>query len=161
MDLAGVPPDTANAFTKVAKPPTATKSRAGSKPGFLTTSGSMEIVWSCVKNRVVPSGAAALSVWAAICPPAPALFSTTTGLPNVSLSLSANTRAMASVPPPAGKPTISLTVPFWAHAMPLLNIQSALTASVIAMRRVGFESGRREDARTMVNSDDGADRCRG
>ena len=29
-DLAGVPPDTANAFTNVAKPPTATKSRAGS-----------------------------------------------------------------------------------------------------------------------------------
>ena len=47
MLLAGVPPETANALTKVAKPATATKSRAGSKPGFFTTSGRIEMLWSC------------------------------------------------------------------------------------------------------------------
>ena len=46
-DLAGVPPDTANALTKVAKPATGTKSVAGAKPGFFVTIGRMVMVWSC------------------------------------------------------------------------------------------------------------------
>jgi len=51
--LAGVPLETASAFTKVANPATAKKSCAGSKSGFLTTIGKMEMVWSCDKKTVL------------------------------------------------------------------------------------------------------------
>ena len=49
---AGVPPDTANALTKVAKPATGAKSAAGSNPAFFVTSGRMEMLWSCDRNSV-------------------------------------------------------------------------------------------------------------
>ena len=42
--LAGVPLDTASTLAKLAKPATGTKSTAGLKPGFFTTSGRIEIV---------------------------------------------------------------------------------------------------------------------
>ena len=127
-DLAGVPPDTASALTKVANPATATKSRAGSKPGFFMTRGRMEMVWSCDKNTVLPSGVAAFKACAAIRPPAPARFSTTTGTPSWSLSLSARMRAIASVPPPGGKPTNTFTGPVWAVTPP--TAKQATSAAV-------------------------------
>ena len=114
-----MPADSANALTKLAKPATGTKSRAGSKPGFFVTSGRIVIVWSCEMKNVLPSGAAAFKACAASWPPAPGLFSTITGAPSSSFSRSASMRAIASVPPPAGKPTRILTaLPDWAHAAP-------------------------------------------
>ena len=150
-DLAGVPPDTAIALTKVAKPATGTKSLAGSKPGFFTTSGNIEMVWSCDKKKVVPSGAAVLSACAAICPPAPALFSTTTVVPRSGPSFSASVRATESVPPPAGKPTISLTGPVWACSPLAHNASAAASTAPTALRR---ESGRAVDLRVLKNKPD-------
>ena len=90
IDLAGVPPDIASTLAKVAKPATGTKSCAGLKPGFFTTCGRMEMLWSCERNKVWPSAGAAFSACAAIWPPAPPRFSTTTGAPSSSLSFSAS-----------------------------------------------------------------------
>ncbi len=87
MLLAGVPPDTASTLAKVAKPATGTKSVAGLKPGFFTTCGRIEMVWSCDRNSVWPSAGEDFSTVAAICPPAPARFSTTTGTPSTILEL--------------------------------------------------------------------------
>ena len=134
-DLAGVPPETASALTKVAKPATATKSRAGSKPGFFMTRGRIEMVWSCDRKKVLPSGAAAFRACAAIRPPAPARFSTTTGVPSWSLSLSARMRAIASVPPPGGKPTITLTAAVWAMAPPVAKHANNATLARSDWRR--------------------------
>ena len=106
IDLAGVPGDTASPFTKVAKPPSGVKSACGLKPGRATTCGRIEMVWSCDKNTVVPSGAAPLSSCAASWPPAPGRLSTITGRLSSSFSFSASRRAMASLPPPGGKPTM-------------------------------------------------------
>jgi len=103
-----VPPDSAKALAKVAKPATGTKSLAGSKPGFFSTSGRMEMVWSWLTKKVVPSAGAAFNACAAIWPPAPGRLSTMTGVPSDACSASASSRAMASVPPPGGKPTSSL-----------------------------------------------------
>src|SRR5450432_3384934 len=46
---------------------------------------------------------------AAILPPAPALFSTTTDWPRFSLSFCAMIRAAKSAPPPGAKPTVKVT----------------------------------------------------
>ena len=142
--FAGVPPDAAKALTKVANPATGTKSRAGSKPGFFVTSGRIEIVWSCEMKKVVPSGAAAFSACAASWPPAPGRFSTITGAPSASFSLSESRRAMASVPPPAGKPTRILTVlPAWASALvaPAAHVRARTTPASSARRRAGCGMG--------------------
>jgi hypothetical protein len=125
-DFAGVPLASASALTKVAKPATATKSFAGSNPGFFMTSGRIEIVWSCEMKNIEPSGVARFNSCAAICPPAPGRFSTTTGAPTSSFSFSARARAIASVPPPAGKPTRMRTVlPVWANEEQAKNASSA------------------------------------
>ena len=68
-------------------------------------------VWSMVSITVEPSAGAAFSCWVAIMPPAPPLLSTSTGWFSTSLSLSASTRAITSVAPPAGKPTRTFTWP--------------------------------------------------
>ena len=68
-------------------------------------SGIIASAWLLEKNSVLPSGAAAFSALAAICPPAPGRFSTTTLRLSASDMACARWRAMASVPPPAGKPT--------------------------------------------------------
>ncbi len=124
MVLAGVPPETASTLAKVAKPATGVKSAAGLKPGFLMTCGRMAMLWSWLRNSVWPSGAAAFSAWAAICPPAPARFSTTMLVPSSSFSLSARMRAMLSEPAPAGKPTSRRigAPPGWALARPAAAI---------------------------------------
>ncbi len=67
------------------------------------------MVWSWVTKKVAPSAGEALRIWAAIWPPAPGLFSTTTEVPRLSFILSASRRAITSVPPPGGKPTNSRT----------------------------------------------------
>src|SRR5438105_14279236 len=59
---------------------------------------------------VYPSGGALAMCWAAMLPPAPALFSTTTGCPTFSPSFCAMSRAAVSAPPPGAKPTVNVTV---------------------------------------------------
>src|SRR5437899_2128267 len=54
---------------------------------------------------VVPSGVAFFTASLAMRPIAPGRFSTITGTPRLSLSLSATTRAIRSAVPPAGNPT--------------------------------------------------------
>src|SRR5215472_10165439 len=58
---------------------------------------------------VYPSGGAVAMSWAAMLPPAPALFSTTTACPMFSPSFRAMSRAAVSAPPPGAKPTVSVT----------------------------------------------------
>ena len=99
---------------------------------------------------MVPSAGAAFSACAAIWPPAPGLFSTITGTPISSLSRSARMRAMASVPPPGGKPTISLMVfGVWALATP--SAPTAARAKTVRVRR----DNRPLRENVMSNSGDG------
>src|SRR5216683_1730646 len=62
-----------------------------------------------VTNRVWPSGSAWAAKSAPIFPPAPVLFSTTTGWPHLAVSLSAAMRARTSLMPPPGNGTMNLT----------------------------------------------------
>ena len=60
---------------------------------------------SGVISSVLPSGAAAFTALLATMPPAPGLFSTTTGRPSDSCILSAISRVTVSLLAPAGKPS--------------------------------------------------------
>jgi hypothetical protein len=64
--------------------------------------------WPLTRSRVWPSGAARATDAAALIPPAPGMFSITTGLPNESDIFCATARAVMSPRPPGPKPTTIL-----------------------------------------------------
>ena len=105
MFLAGVAGPAASARGKVTVLPTAVKSLLVSYLMLLNTSGCTTMTAKGASIRVLPSGAASFTAWAAMRPPAPARLSTMTGTPRLSFILSARTRAVMSAEPPAGKPT--------------------------------------------------------
>jgi hypothetical protein len=112
---------------------------AGSKPGLRTVSGIIDTVWLFVRNSVLPSGAAPFSATAAICPPAPGRFSTTTGRLSSVVSSAARLRAMVSMLPPAGNPTRIFSGVSWASTV-AGNWESA--AAAIAKGRVRIKARR-------------------
>jgi hypothetical protein len=88
-------------------------------------------------NKVLPSGADLATASAAMLPPAPGRFSTTTTLPNKRPSSTDKARASVSVEPPAGAPTKTRTG--CACALPAKGkaMAEAATADwVIKIRRV-------------------------
>jgi len=93
---------TASASSKLATAPNGRKSVAGAKPGAFMVSGTMATVWVLLRKMTEPSAGAAFRAWAAICPPAPGLLSTSTGWPNCTASFSATMRAAVSAGPPGG-----------------------------------------------------------
>ena len=64
--------------------------------------------WPLTRSSVWPSGAARATDPAALIPPAPGMFSITTGLPNESDIFCATARAVMSPRPPGPKPTTIL-----------------------------------------------------
>src|SRR3990167_8782338 len=103
----------------------------------------MLIVWSWLRNSVVPSAGAAFSACAASWPPAPGLFSTITLAFSAPRSFSASVRAIASVPPPAGKPTrMRMVLSDWAVAAQANSASAAVALTVAKRRRVSECMGR-------------------
>ena len=78
--------------------------------------------------NMLPSASARAVYWAAIAPAAPGMFSTTTLVPNFSVNLGANVRAMMSVPPPGVNGTINFIgfsgLDCWASKVPLRHPQA-------------------------------------
>src|SRR5688572_30774504 len=84
------------------------KSRTASNGSFAIIAAAVE--WPAVaRSSVWPSGAAFATRSEPITPPAPGLFSTTTGWPRSGESCCATTRATVSELPPGGKPTTMRT----------------------------------------------------
>ncbi len=81
------------------------KSFTGSNGIAFSVCGTTAIGPIGITMIVAPSGAALFTASAAMRPAAPGRFSTITGCPIVSLSLSATTRAMRSAVPPGANPT--------------------------------------------------------
>jgi hypothetical protein len=80
--------------------------RSGSKLSLAYIAWFTTIGAGCVKSRVWPSAGALYTASAPMLPAAPERFSTVTGWPNLSRSLSATTRASRSVPPPGTNGTM-------------------------------------------------------
>ena len=113
---------------------TGAKSLAGSKPGVRTVRGIIDTVWLFVRNSVLPSGAAPLSATAAIWPPAPGRFSTTTGRLSSVVSSAARLRAMVSMLPPAGNPTRIFSGASWADAVAASGPRAAAASTTGRVR---------------------------
>ena len=64
--------------------------------------------WPLTRSKVWPSGEARATAAAAVMPPAPGMFSITTGLPNESAIFCATARAVMSPRPPGPNPTTIL-----------------------------------------------------
>ena len=79
-------------------------SLSGSKAVFITCGISVRMLLAVIM-MVWPSGGAASMACTAMAPPAPGLFSTTTGWPMSAASWSATMRATTSMVPPAGAGT--------------------------------------------------------
>src|SRR5882672_135674 len=86
------------------------KSLTGSKASLSTMLGLKSSEPLPIMPRVYPSGAVLATRATAMFPPAPLTFSTTTGLPQASASLSATRRALTSGATPGGNPTRMRTV---------------------------------------------------
>ena len=116
MLVSGVNGPAANACGKLTTLPTGVKSVVVSYLMLRNTAGCTTIAANGTSMRVLPSGAASLTTWLAMRPPAPGRFSTNTGVPSTSFILSAMERAVTSAEPPAGNPT-RIRTGAWAQAV--------------------------------------------
>src|SRR5690606_37958899 len=89
-------------------------------------------------GMVYPLGVALATEWAAIWPPAPALFSTTTAWPNSLDRASPTVRATMSGPVPAGKPTVSRTGCSGQAAAAVAETASMQAAAISLVVKNGF-----------------------
>ena len=113
--------------------PMYSKSLSGSKASFLYSAGAVDMPMWWMK-RVWPLGAARATLAAAMVPPAPTVFSTSTVWPSVLPMGMAIRRATASVGPPAANGTTSEIgrsgkVPWLNACVPVPSVKAAAQAS--------------------------------
>jgi len=109
MFFAGCVPLTESANWKLATSATGVKSTAGSYGSLEKTIGASTGTTTGVSISTLPSAAALFIDSATMRPPAPGLFSTSTGCFSSSFMRSAISRAAMSAEPPGAKPTTILT----------------------------------------------------
>jgi hypothetical protein len=125
---------------------TGTRSRSGSKSSGRCAAAAMTRPEVAQNSRLCPSGVDLAIADAAMLPPAPPRFSTTTGLPSAAPSFSPSRRAMASVLAPGGKQTVMETGRLgqgdWACACASGAASSSAAASATPRRSRPVHSGR-------------------